>query len=168
MPIRLDLNDDNEWHVIFYAIVILGSGLVLFECMLILDESQRSVIMVRMPNVTRIEIDAYYNISYDDCRCSVTPTANCLSNRQFRLIHVLPLLLFVLQVRLVREILPINGNHKYLLRNAYWTVSLLMFFAILTLIYHSTYYYEFTAKVLLCTGAALFSLVACYGMRDSN
>ena len=138
--------------------------MVLFEYISILDASQRSVFMVRMSNVTPVEIDLYSNISYDDCRCSVTPTANCLTNRQFRIAHVLPLLLFVLQVRLVREILSFSGNDKYFLLNAYWTVSLLMFFAILTLIYRSSYYYELTAKILLCTGILLFSIVARYVM----
>jgi hypothetical protein len=120
-----------------------------------------------MPNATLVEAKLYYDIPYEDCYCSVAPTKNGLTNRQLRITRVLPLILFVLRMQLIRKSLSFNGTHTHFLVNAYWIVSLFIFFGILVIIYRSSYYYELTAKILLCASFSLFSIVTHHVISDT-
>jgi hypothetical protein len=167
MPINFDINNNNEIRVMCYTFAILGFGLVQFEYMFILDTSQISVFKFQTSNLTSIEAKLYYDIPYEDCHCSVTPTKDCLTHRQLWITYVLPLVLFTLQVHLLRKCLSFNGDHIHYLINAYWFVSVFVFFSILVIIYRSSYYYELTAKILLCTSFLLCSIVARRVMLDT-
>lgn len=167
MPINFDINDNNESCARFYACAIFLFGFVQFEYMSVLDTSQIWVFRFWMPNATLVEAKLYYDIPYEDCHCSVAPTKNCLTNRQLRITRVLPLILFVLQVQLIRKSLSFSVTHTHFLVNAYWIISIFIFFGILVIIYRSSYYYELTAKILLCASSSLFSIVIRHVISDT-
>ena len=110
-----------------------------------------------MPNVTSVERYMYYDIPHDDCRCSVVSMKYCLTAAQYKTGRVLPLLLSVSEIYLIREVLSLSGDHKYILFNILWMVSMFVFIGISVIIYLNNYYYNDMVLFLSFTGYLLFS-----------
>jgi hypothetical protein len=122
----------------------------------ILRDSQISVAMFKMPNMTSIPKKLYEDIPYNDCRCSVVPTEKCLKEAQLKMARIIILTIFSLQVFLLWELLWLSGDRIYIFAYAYWITSMLIFLAISVLIHQSNYYYDETSRALLCMGLLLW------------
>jgi hypothetical protein len=160
MPISFGFNANNKTRAFNYALVMMVFTVAQFICTITLLACQMSIFMFRMPNATSVVVDLYNDIPYEDCRCSFIPTKNCLTHRELQIARVLPLILFVLQVYLIREHFSFTGNHTYFLVNVYWIVYMFAFFGILVIINRSSYCYCWTATILTCMGFFLFTLLA--------
>jgi hypothetical protein len=60
MRISFGTNTNNELRVTFQACAILAFVFWQFECVNILERSQKSVFMLKMPNVTLVTGNLYY------------------------------------------------------------------------------------------------------------
>jgi hypothetical protein len=110
--------------------------------------------------VTSIDTNLYCDISYHNCLCSVVSTKYCLTDKQLKISRILPLVLFVLQVYLIRELLSLSGNHVSFLVHVLWVTSVLAFIGILVIVYRSSCYFDFVARSLCCTGYTLFFMIS--------
>ncbi|CAF3731611.1 unnamed protein product [Rotaria socialis] len=129
MRIHFDINANNVLRATFYACAIFVLVLSQLEYTYILDRSQESVFLLMMPNVTSVETNLYYGIPYEDCRCSIVATQYCLTYTQLKISRILPLVLFVLQLYLIRELILLSGDHVYFLVNMSWIVTFCVFIA---------------------------------------
>jgi hypothetical protein len=159
MRIFLNVNDDNALLVVYYAGATIWISIFQHLMLDKLERSQKSVFMFRMPNVTLAESHMYYGIPHDDCRCSVVSTQPCLTHSHIKMVHILPLVLFVSEIYLIRELLSLTGEGKYLLVNILWIVSMFIFIGILVIIYRIQYYYSYTVSILFHAGYLLFYFV---------
>ncbi len=159
MNIYFGINNENGMRSILYSNVIFGLLLTLFEYSRIFNKCQKSVFLLRMPNITTIDTSLYSDIPYQNSLCSAVSTKNCLTEQQLKIFYVIPLVLFVFQVYLVREFFWLSGDHVVFLVHVSWIVSVLAVIGILVIVYRSCYYLVFIAKILWCTGLTLHLMV---------
>jgi hypothetical protein len=167
MPIRFDIDPNNNECTVYHVLVLYAFAWMQWSHIFTLLNSQRSVFMFRMPNVTSVTVNLYGDIPYEDCRCSIVPIKDCLADERLKYTRTVPLILFVLVVYFIWNHLSFSGNRVDFLVKVYWIVSMFTFFAILIIIYRSSYYYNLIARILICTGHLLFGIVA-YCMRVDN
>ena len=129
------------------------------EHILILEKTQESVSILQMPNVTSVQPHLYCRISYDHYRCSIVSVKHCLTDEQFKIGRILPLVLFVLQVYLIRELLSLSRDYTFSLIYSTWITCLLIFIGILVIIYRYPCFYEHIARILCVSGCFLFGFV---------
>jgi hypothetical protein len=134
----------------------------------ILEESQKSVVMLQMPNVTSVESHLYCGISYDHCHCSIVSVKHCLTGEQLKIGRILPLALFVLEFCLIRELLSLSRDYTFFLVYSTWITCLLIFIGILAVVYRYTCLYSYTATILCITGYFLFAFVLLAFVYDNH
>jgi hypothetical protein len=159
MRIHSGINGNNELNSVFHAGIILLLSLKQHTFLDTLDIAQKSVVALRMPNVTLFEPDLYFGIPYNDCHCSVALTEYCLTDKQLKTSRVLPLVLYVLQIYFTRDFLSISGNHTYFFVSVLWIVAMFGFIGFLVAIYIYNYYYGFVISYLCTTGYSQFFFV---------
>jgi hypothetical protein len=159
MRIRSSINDNNELRSVFYISPIIILTLWQHAFLDTLNISQKSLLILRMPNVTSFKPHLYFGIPYSDCRCSVVSTKYCLTDKQFKTSRVLPLVLYVLEIYFIREFLSISGNHAYFFVSVLWIVAMFVFIGFLVVIYLNNYYYGHGVLYLCVTGYSLFTFV---------
>lgn len=168
MPFFVHFDSQSDWPALCYGVLI-----ALIICMQssyidILEESQKSVFMLQMPNVTSAQSHLYCGISYDLCRCSVILVSHCLTDEQVKIGRILPLASFVLQVYLIREILSLNRGYTLPLIFSTWITSLLIFIGILAVVYRYTCFYSKMVTIIGFTGCYLFTIVLFAFVYDNH
>jgi hypothetical protein len=155
--IHLDIYD-NSPALAYAGLIVLFMFIQAYHTT-ILEKSQKSIFMLQMPNVTSAQSHLYCGISYDHCHCSIVSVKHCLTNEQLKFGRVLPLVLFVLQVYLIRELLSLSRDYTFSLVYSTWITCLLIFIGILAVVYRYTCFYWHIATILCFTGYFLFSFV---------
>ncbi len=152
MPIIVHFSSKDDWPAMPYACLIVL--LIYMQCkhISILEKAQKSVFMFQMSNVTSVQSRLYRGISYDHCHCSIVSMKHCLTDEQFKIGRILPLVLFVLQVYLIRELLSLSRDYTFSLVYSTWMICLLIYIGVLVIIYRYPCFYEHTAKILCITG----------------
>ncbi len=167
LVVTLSINGNNIPFATNYAIGIFILAIPQTEFTDILNRSQKSVYtdwMLNVSNVPNVTSDLYCGISYDDCRCLLVSTNDCLSNQQVKLVRILPLFLFVLQILLIAELFSSSGTYKYFFVYLLWIFAMFGFISILIIVYRKPCYYTGMILVLFCTGCLLF-LMVCSALR---
>ncbi len=161
MRIRSGINNNNEMCSVIHGGIIFILVLEQHRCLHTLDMAQRSVFVLRMPNVTSIDANLYFGIPYNDCRCSVVSTKYCLNDKQLKISRVLPLVLYVFQIYFIREFISISGDYIYFFVAVLWIIAMFVFIGFLVVTYLYNYYYGHAVSYLYGTGCLLFGFV-CY------
>jgi hypothetical protein len=156
MPIIVNFNSKDDWPAVAYGIFIVIFIYIQYQNISILEKSQKSVFMLQMPNVTLVQPHLYCGISYDHCQCSIVSVKHCLTDVQIKIGRISPLVLFVLQVYLIRELLSLSRDYTFSLVYSTWITCLLIFIGILVIVYRYPCFYEHTVKILCTTGCLLF------------
>jgi hypothetical protein len=159
MRIHSGINENNELRSVVHAGIILLLALKQHTFLDTLDIAQKSILLLRMPNVTSFEPDLYFGIPYNDCHCSVVLTEYCLTDKQLKISRVLPLVLYVLEIYFTQDFLSISGNHAYFFVSVLWIVAMFGFIGFLVAIYIYNYYYGFAISYLCGTGYSQFFFV---------
>ena len=159
MPITISLPANDRLRACIYAFIMMTCMMAQFLCIPVLNACQHSVFKFHTPNVTSVTLRSYRDIPYNNCRCSFTETEHCLTHLQLQVVRALPLILFVIQVYVIREHISFSGNHAHFLVNLYWVVSTFSFFVTLTIINRSSPHYVNTAMTLSFVGSILFCIV---------
>ena len=158
--ITFSINGLNAHLALYYAIGTIGLVLIQIDFKTMLNNSQASVYRFQMPNVSDVRFNTYCDTSYNDCRCTVALTKHCLSNTQIKVTRILPLVSFLLQLCLVRELFSLDGNYKdffiFLLR----ITCVFTFITILVIVYQKPCYYNLLSTILRCSGLQLFLIFA--------
>jgi hypothetical protein len=156
LGITFSINGNNVLLATYYVTAIFPLVLMQAELPHVLNRSQKSVYLSWMSNVTS---DLYCGIPYDDCRCFLVSTEDCLSNRQVKTARILPLVLFVLEILLIGELFSLNGSYKYFFVYLLWITSMFVFISVVVIVHRKFCYYSNMALILCCTGCSLFSVV---------
>ncbi|CAF2822476.1 unnamed protein product [Rotaria sp. Silwood2] len=156
MPSCFRIYGASRIRIRIHAYVLLFFICVQYRYTFTLGEIQKSVFMFREPNVTNVKLNMYNKIPYEDCRCNVVPVESCLTDEELKYSRIIPLILFLLQIYLLKDILSLHQDRRYSLLNLYWIVSMFVFFCFLIIIYRSSYYYSTITRMLVCTGQFLF------------
>jgi len=159
MRLRFGINSNNALLVVYYATGVLLLSFLQYEDIRRLDRSQKSVFMLRRPNVTSVKAKLYCGIPYDDCRCSVVPAKYCLTDFYLKTSRIITLALFVLQVYLIRELLSLSTDYTFSLVYASWITSLFVLISILFVINRYNCFYKYMALILSFSGFTLFMFV---------
>ncbi|CAF2213914.1 unnamed protein product [Rotaria magnacalcarata] len=156
MPSCFRIYGISRIRIRIHAHVLLFFICVQYRYIFTLGEIQKSVFMFRESNVTNVKLNMYNNIPYEDCRCKVVPVESCLTDEELKYTRIIPLVLFLLQIYLLKDILSLHQDRRYSLLNLYWIVSIFVFFCFLIIIYLSSYDYSTITRMLICTGQFLF------------
>jgi integral membrane sensor domain MASE1 len=159
MPIIVRFPNKDDWLAMCYVVLIVIFIYMQGEHMSILEKCQKSVFMLQMPNVTSVQPHLYCDISHYQCHCSIVSVKHCLTDKQLKISRILPLVLFVVQVYLIRELLSLSRDYTFSLVYSTWITCLLIFIGILVIIYRYPCFYECTARILCITGCLLYCLV---------
>ncbi|CAF0923450.1 unnamed protein product [Rotaria sordida] len=156
MPSYFRIYGASRIRIRIHVYVLFFFICVQYRYIFTLGEIQKSVFMFREPTVTNVKLNMYNNIPYEDCRCNVVPVESCLTDEELKYTRIIPLILFLLQIYLLKDILSLHHERKYFLLNLYWIVSMFAFFCFLIIIYRSSYFYGTITRILVCTGLYLF------------
>jgi hypothetical protein len=126
MRLFSNVNDNNASLCVYYTGAIVWAVIFQYKSLEILDKSQKSVFMLRMPNMTSIEPDMYCDIPYNDCRCSVISTKYCVTDTHLKISRVVPLLLFLLHIYLIREAFSLSGDYIYFFVYLLWITTIIV------------------------------------------
>ena len=168
MKIAFGMNADNAMHAVFYVWSIFICILFQIESVDKLDRAQESVYMIQMPNATSVRPYLFCHISYNDCQCSTISTKDCLSDKDLKGIRVVPLILFVLEIYLIRALLSLSGNYINIVAYIGWFVCVFTFISILIVIYCKSSYYGYMITMLIGAGMFLYGFVNLEVARDKE
>lgn len=168
MLIIVHFDSNDSWPAMCYTGLIVILLYMHSENISILEKSQKSIFMLKMPNVTSVQFHLYCGIPYDHCHCSIVSVKHCLTDEQLKWGRILPLILFVLQVCLIRELLSLSRDYTLSLVYGTWFTCLLIFIAILVVVYRYTCFYLLTYVILYITGLLLFGFVLFAFVYDSQ
>jgi len=105
----------------------------------------------------------YCDLSYDDCLSPVLlnksdTSKKCITNVQLVVSRILPLISFLLQIFLVRELFSLSGDHHHVVIYALWIASMIIFIGMIVTIYLSSFYHDYITIMLYWTGSLLILL----------
>lgn len=146
----------SENRLIIQSLVLLFVAAIQLYHVFVLQKIQQSVFMFRQPNVTDVGFNMHKDISYEDCRCNVISIESCLTNLQFKYTRILPLILFVLDIYILKDLLSLNRYRRHFIVNFYWIASIFLFFCLVMIIYRSSHYYLVVNSVLSEVGILLY------------
>jgi hypothetical protein len=134
----------------------------------LVGESQESIVHSRKLNVTHITPFFYCDLPSDDCLCSVLSNISdtsekCVTNVQIVTNRIIPLISFVLQILLVRELFSLNTDHRRVIIHTLWIASIIIFIVMTITIYLSSCYHVYTIITLYFTGGSL-CILSCHNM----
>ncbi|CAF1476392.1 unnamed protein product [Rotaria magnacalcarata] len=127
MPLIIYIYGVNEKRFFIHSLLALFVAAIQFRHLFILENIQKLVFMHREPNVTDVNYRMYINIPYEDCRCNVVSIELCLTDLQIKYTRILPLILFLLEIYILKDILSLNYRRVFL-RNLYWIASIFPLF----------------------------------------
>jgi hypothetical protein len=129
----------------------------------LLGKSEKLILQSRKINVTE-RLDFYYcDLPYDDCLCSVLSNKSdtsdgCITYFQLVGSRILPLVSFLLQIYLIRELFSFSAGRPRVIIYALWITSIFIFIGMTISIYWNSCYQAYISGSLLVTGASLCML----------
>ncbi|CAF2160747.1 unnamed protein product, partial [Rotaria magnacalcarata] len=141
MSLIIYVYDTSENRLFNQTVVSLFVAVIQFYHVFVVKRIQQSVFMFRQPNATNVGFNMYKDISFEDCRCHVISIESCLTNLQFKYTRILPLILFLLEIYIFKDLLSLYRYRRYFIVNFYWIVSIFLFFCLVIIIYRSSHYY---------------------------
>ena len=152
----------------------LGTGFICcsFQIEYSLDDSHEALLQSSMSNVTSIQSGSHCGIPYDNCLCSVQSTQNlslkyCLTDNFLLGSRLFPLVSFILQICLIRDLFTFSGKYSRFVVYGLWSTAVYIFVIIANGIYRSSCFHRQMNKVLCCTGGVLF-LPVVFGILRYN
>ena len=150
----------NKIHFMINVCILTFVVTMQFRQLFILDDIQKSVFNFRERNFLNVDSDIYVDISYEDCRCNIVSIESCLTHLQYKYTYILPIILFLLEVYIIKDILSLDYYQIYTIMNIYWICSIFILFYLFRIVYLSSYHYILTAIILSSLGVILFSCCA--------
>lgn len=155
-PVIIYVYGVNETRLFIHSLVLLFVAATQFRHIFILENIQKLVFTHRQSNITNIVYHMYTNMPYEDCRCNVVSIESCLTDLQLKYTRILPLILFVLEIYILKDILSLKYYRKDFLRNLYWITAIFLLFYLLIIIYRSSRDYSLMAFLLSYSGMLLY------------
>jgi len=143
--------------------VVVATSLFNEYLLSLFGESVKSILDSRKVNVTNKAPVFYCDLPYDNCLCSDLTNKShtsekCITNIQLVGSRILPLISFLLQIFLVRELFSLSGDHRRVIIYTLWIVSILIFIGMTISIYWSSCFQVHVSLILFLTGASLWIL----------
>lgn len=140
------------------------SYLCYFPLLITLDKAHDALLELSMPNATSNDVRSLLCgiSSYDDCRCSVQASKNvslknCLTDNYLLYSRLFPIVSFILQAFLVRDLFTLSGKYTSIVIYGLWIMAVFIFVFIANGIYHSSCFQRIVIPILQTTGGILFS-----------
>lgn len=112
------------------------------------------------------------NTSPVNCRCSDSSNSSiqCVPDIKMMVTHVLPLVIYVLELYFVYQMFSFTGNYKHMLTDIFWAASMFIFIFLLIGIHGSNDLRELTTIIISIPGAYLsfYIMLSTKTMRESN
>jgi hypothetical protein len=159
MRIHSGINRNNESHSVVHVGIILFLAVQQHILLETFEMVQKSVLLLRMPNIISFKPEVYFSLPYNDCHCSVVLTKYCLTDKHLKVSRVLPIVLYVWEIYFIRDFLSISGNYKYFFVSVLWIIAMFGFIGFLVAIYIYNYYYGFAISFLCVTGYSQFMFI---------
>jgi hypothetical protein len=126
-------------------------------------ESEKATLLLRGLNVTNRSPIFYCDLPYEDCLCPVLLnksdiSQNCITHDELVVSRVLPLVSFLLQISLVRELFSLSADHRRIIICALWIASVFAYIGMIISISWSSCYHAYITSTLLLTGGSLWFL----------
>jgi hypothetical protein len=164
MKIKFGTTPNNATRAAFVGLTLLIICHVCFTRIYdILDNAHEALLQSSMSNLTSIKIRLPCDIPYDNCRCSVQLAKNvflkdCLTDDFLLRSRIFPLVSFILQVCLIRDLFTFSGKYTHFVIYILWTTAVFIFVIISNGIYGSSCFHRRAMLLLQCTGGILFIL----------
>ena len=143
-----------------------------FHMQLTLDDSHEALMRSSTSNVPSTWLGLFCGTPYDECLCSVQSTKNisldgCVTDHFLLGSRICPLLSFILQIWLIRELFTITGKHSRFLVKSLWICAVFTFTVIANGIYRSSCFHRGISFFIYPAGGILFLLVV-HDMRNNR
>ena len=141
-----------------FSLFIIGVFNVCFHNFF--GKSEKSILQSHNINVTQ-RLDVFFcDLPYDDCLCSVLSNKsdtsdNCITYAKLLGSRVLPLVSFILQIFLIRELFSFSADRLRVVIYALWIASIFTFIGLTISIYWSSCYHAYISFILYVTGVSL-------------
>jgi len=164
IDVKLNVNPYNVSRIALLGSVLLGISFFSGTHLGYIQASRESFLRSRTPNATNDEIYSSCNISYDDSRCSLQPTNYnnskvCLTDVDAMAGHILPLVLFVMEVCLIQDLFVLSGKYSHILVNILWLVFFFTFIIIAIAVHGGTCYHLNATYIISIVGCLLGGFV---------
>jgi hypothetical protein len=103
-------------------------------------------------------------IPYDECRCSVLSnrsglTTECLMDVEAMIGHILPLVIYALQLYLIYKLVSVTGKYSHILTDIFWIIALVVFVIIAIAVHGSSCFHFYSVLIICSTSILLVALV---------
>ncbi|CAF2079882.1 unnamed protein product [Rotaria magnacalcarata] len=165
MQIKFGTTSSNGIRSGLFASILFGFAYFTLEFQNLLDNSHGSILRSPMFNATSFKIGFFCGIPYDDCRCSVQSERNehfeyCLTDNFLLGSRILPLVSFVIQIWVIRDLFSFSGQYVSFLVYVLWITSVFLFGIIANGIYQNSCFHRYINGFFCCTDIIMFSLVS--------
>jgi hypothetical protein len=167
MKIRFGTTTPDGWCLPlllhYFGLTVLAISTFLLQPS---NECHKLSVHSQISNLTSSTNDnSFCNVHYEKCLCSVLSnktqnSENCITNIELQCSRILPLVAFLFQICLLREVFTLTGNFNRKLIYIAWIASLFIFIALAIGIYWSSCYQFYITGVILLLWLPLGLLAA--------
>ena len=112
------------------------------------------------------------NTSPVNCRCSDSSNSSiqCVPDIEMMVTHVLPLVIYVLELYFVYQMFSFTGNYKHMLTDIFWAASMFIFIYLLIDIHGTSLLHQFITAIISLSGAyvSFYIMMFTKSMQESN
>jgi len=144
---NLNYDENTIWYN-YSQRLISTHAFYIFWCRSLDHQTHSRATLQRMSNLTSSTVDkSFWHVHYEKCLCSVLlnktkNSKNCITDIELRCSRILPLLSFVLQICVVRELFTLSGDFNCKLIYIAWIAFFFTFIGLAIGIYWDNCYHN--------------------------
>lgn len=160
-PLEFGLSPGTQIHTLVVFVFFISWVICSFNIRI--HEYRQSIVSLSKTNRALNTSLLQWDISYDECRCSVTSNKSnssiqCITDVHDMAGHILPVVSFLLQLYITYEIFIFTGNYRHILRDIFWIIAVFVFIIIAMGACGSSRLYHYTSLIGCVTGFFLFCI----------
>lgn len=128
------------------------------------QNSRESIFPSSKPNGTLSSVLLQCSIPYDECRCSILSNRSdssikCITDVEAMAGHVLPLVLYILQLYLIRQFFSLKGSNRFIYIDIFRITIFGVFIIVATTTHESSCPRFYTCVTIFLTGICLSGFI---------
>jgi hypothetical protein len=161
---RFGKNGYADRRLVILTFIVTFTSLMMMHLENLFQNSRESIFPSSKPNGTLSSVLLQCSIPYDECRCSVLSNRSdssikCITDVEAMTGHVLPLVLYGLQLYLIREFFSFKGSYAFIFIDIFRITAFGVFAEIATMAHGSSCFHFYTCVTICSTGICLSGFI---------
>jgi hypothetical protein len=161
---RFGKNGYADRRAVILTFIVAFTSLMMMHLENLFQNSRESIFPSSKPDETLSSILLQCTIPYDECRCSVLSNRSdssikCITDVEAMTGHVLPLVLYALQLYLIREFFSFKGSYGFIFTDIFRITAFGVFVTIATMAHGSSCPHFYTCVTICSTGICLSGFI---------